>query len=71
MVKALSALKGHPEASFDLAAPLGRLLHPAEPGQWAESLGLVAFALLSGVFVAAVAVARSGAYDEAEVGAER
>ncbi len=66
-VKALSVLRSHPGSGFDLASPLARLAQPADAGQWVASAGLVAFALLVGVFTAAVAVARSGARGGAEL----
>lgn len=66
-VKALAVLRAQPGTAFDLWGPLGRFARPVEAGQWAEAAGLVIFALCVGVFAAAVAVARSGARDGAEL----
>lgn len=63
---ALKTMRGTPEAAFDLAAALERLMHPQTPSEWAGPIGLLAFALVCGLFTAAIAAARRGAAAEAE-----
>ncbi len=58
----LAALRGIKERqTFDFATPLAALLHPAGIGGWLTLTGLAVFALVCGLFTAAVAAARHGA----------
>lgn len=57
---ALKAMRGHPDASFDLAAPLGALFQPAKASDWLTWLGLLAFGAVCGLLTAAVVAARHG-----------
>jgi MFS transporter, PAT family, beta-lactamase induction signal transducer AmpG len=63
---ALKAMRGKPEVPFDLGASLQVLLHPQTPGEWVGPIGLLAFAVVCGLFVAAIAAARRGAIAELE-----
>jgi PAT family beta-lactamase induction signal transducer AmpG len=56
-VKAMRETKG----AFDLWAALSRLAHPASVNDWLELLGVAAFGVVSGLFVAALTAARRGA----------
>ena len=57
-VKTMRETKG---AGFDLGAALWRLTRPASITDWVELGGLVVFAVISGLFVAALTAARRGA----------
>jgi MFS transporter, PAT family, beta-lactamase induction signal transducer AmpG len=57
-VKTMREAKG---AGFDLGAAAWRLVHPASIGDWLELVGVAAFAVISGLFVAALTAARRGA----------
>jgi len=57
-VKTMRETKG---AGFDLGAALWRLARPASISDWLELGGLVVFAVISGLFVAALTAARRGA----------
>lgn len=61
LLQALNALGGNPEAGFDMENPLKALLQPATIADWGSVLGLVAFAAIFGLLVAAVSAARHGA----------
>jgi PAT family beta-lactamase induction signal transducer AmpG len=58
-VKTLRAAKG--SAGFDLAGALWQVVTPATAPDWIQLLGVLAFAVISGLFVAAVSAARHGA----------
>lgn len=57
---ALKAMRGHPGVAFDIATPLGALLHPAKPADWLAPLGIVALGAVCGLMAAAIAAARRG-----------
>jgi MFS transporter, PAT family, beta-lactamase induction signal transducer AmpG len=57
-IKTMRDAKG--TAGFELAASMARLLSPATIADWVEIAGLLAFAAIGGVFVAALAAARRG-----------
>jgi hypothetical protein len=57
-VKSMREAKG---AGFDLGAALWRLAHPATIADWLEVGGVAAFAIIGGLFVAALTAARRGA----------
>ncbi len=64
MVAALAAMKAmrdQPAHVFDFRLALWQILTPASIGDWVQAAGIVAFALIGGLFVAAVAAARRGA----------
>jgi PAT family beta-lactamase induction signal transducer AmpG len=56
-VKTMRETKG----AFDLWGALSRLAHPASIGDWLELVGVAAFGVISGLFVAALTAARRGA----------
>ena len=56
-VKTMRETKG---AGYDLAGAW-RLANPATIGDWLEIVGIVAFAIIGGLFVAALTAARRGA----------
>jgi MFS transporter, PAT family, beta-lactamase induction signal transducer AmpG len=60
---ALFAVKTMRESKgpFDLWAAMGRLASPASIADWLELVGVGAFAVISGLFVAALTAARRGA----------
>jgi len=49
----LDAVRARPDAGFEFSAALWRLVHPADIGGWLEIAGLLAFALVGGMFIAA------------------
>ncbi len=57
-LKALGSLHHAPAGGFNLVAPLTGLLHPGHVGDWIELFAVVVFSILSGLVVAAIAVAR-------------
>jgi PAT family beta-lactamase induction signal transducer AmpG len=57
-LKAMREVKG---AGFDLGAALWQVAHPATLTDWVQVAGILAFALIGGLFAAAVAAARRGA----------
>jgi PAT family beta-lactamase induction signal transducer AmpG len=57
-LKAMQAAKG---AVFDFTAALGPVVHPETLTDWVQVAGILAFALIGGLFVAAVSAARRGA----------
>jgi hypothetical protein len=57
-VKSMRDVKG---TGFDLGAAMGRLAHPATITGWVEIGGVAAFAVIGGLFVAALTAARRGA----------
>jgi PAT family beta-lactamase induction signal transducer AmpG len=63
---ALKAMRGKPDVAFDLLPPLQKLLAPSDQTAWVTAIGVAIFALLCGVFTAAVAAARHGEGTEIE-----
>ena len=65
VLAALKAMRGSPEAGvpvpFDLQAAMWRLASPQSVTDWVEIVGLLAFAVIGGLFVAALLAARRGA----------
>ena len=57
-VKTMRETKG---AGFDLGAAMWRLAHPVTITDWLEVVGIAAFAIIGGLFVAALTAARRGA----------
>jgi MFS transporter, PAT family, beta-lactamase induction signal transducer AmpG len=64
-LRALKAMRGKPEVPFDLVAALQAMAQPQTPSDWAGPIGLLAFALVCGLFTAAIVAARRGAGTEA------
>lgn len=50
-----------PEAGFDLGAAVAQVGRPAGITDWVQLVGVLAFGLIGGLFVAAVSAAKSGA----------
>jgi hypothetical protein len=55
---AMQAMRGTPGASFEFAAALRRL-YPADINGWLQVVGIVAFATVGGMFVAAARAGRT------------
>jgi PAT family beta-lactamase induction signal transducer AmpG len=51
---AMDSMRAAPDQGFDFGAALGRLLRPAAISGWVTILGLLSFAAVGGVFVAAM-----------------
>jgi PAT family beta-lactamase induction signal transducer AmpG len=53
LVDALSVMRGTPQTGFDFGAALWRVSHPAATTDWVQIFGVLACALIGGLFVAA------------------
>jgi PAT family beta-lactamase induction signal transducer AmpG len=53
LVDALGVMRSQPGTGFDLAGALWRVSHPAGTGDWVQIFGVLACALIGGLFVAA------------------
>ena len=62
-LEALKVMRATPERGFDLWTELWRLAQPADIVGWTSTLGVVFFAIIGGLFVAAVTAARHGAIE--------
>jgi len=60
-LSALKAMRDTPGAVFDLGAAATAIASPASIADWVQLVGILAFAAIAGLFVAAVAAARHGA----------
>jgi len=61
LLASLKSMRETPGAGFDLQAAMWRLATPQSITSWVEIGGLLAFALIGGLFVAALMAARRGA----------
>jgi PAT family beta-lactamase induction signal transducer AmpG len=61
LLAALKAMREVEGAGFDLRAALWQVANPATLTDWVQVAGILAFALIGGLFAAAVAAARRGA----------
>lgn len=61
LLAALKTLREAPDTGFDLPSAVWRIAQPASVPDWVQLVGLVIFGAIAGLFVAAVAAARSGA----------
>ena len=61
VLDAMDEVRATPAAGFDLAAALWRLAHPVDPGGWVQIVGILAFAIVGGMFIAATRARRSPA----------
>jgi PAT family beta-lactamase induction signal transducer AmpG len=61
LLSALKTARDVPGAGFDFGAALLQAGQPAGVAEWIQLVGILVFALVGGLFVAAVAAARSGA----------
>ena len=62
LLEALKAMRATPGRGLDLWTELWRLAAPADVVGWTSTLGVVLFAAIAGLFVAAVAAARHGSF---------
>ena len=62
---ALKAMRGKPEASFDLVTPLGTLFRPDDVGSWTTLGGILVVGAACALFASAYAAARNGAGQDA------
>jgi PAT family beta-lactamase induction signal transducer AmpG len=60
LLAALKTMRGTPGAGFDLQAALWQVARPVALTDWVQVAGIFAFALIGGLFVAAVSAARHG-----------
>jgi hypothetical protein len=51
-------MRGTPPVAFDVGAALWRLSHPDDVGGWVQIVGILAFAIVGGMFIAAMHVRR-------------
>ena len=61
LLAAVKVMRETKDAGFDLAGAMWRLAHPAGITDWVEIGGVFAFAVISGLFIAALTAARRGA----------
>jgi PAT family beta-lactamase induction signal transducer AmpG len=61
LLAALKAARGTQGAGFDLSAAVWQITRPVTLTDWVQVAGIVTFALIGGLFVAAVSAARHGA----------
>jgi hypothetical protein len=52
-------MRATPPAPFDFGAALWRIGHPADAGGWLTIVGILAFAIVGGMFIAATRVRRA------------
>jgi PAT family beta-lactamase induction signal transducer AmpG len=50
---AMQKTRATPPVGFDIGAAIWRLFHPADVGGWVQIVGILAFALVGGLFIAA------------------
>ena len=62
LLAALKAMRETPGAGFNLQAALWQAARPVSVTDWLRLFGILAFALIGGLFVAAVSAARRGAW---------
>jgi PAT family beta-lactamase induction signal transducer AmpG len=56
---AMQAVRRTPPETFDFGAALYRVTHPADVGAWLQVAGILAFALVGGLFIAATRAKRA------------
>jgi PAT family beta-lactamase induction signal transducer AmpG len=61
LLDAMQATRANPPAAFDIGAAIWRLSHPADVGGWVQIVGIVAFAIVGGLFIAAARAKRTQA----------
>jgi PAT family beta-lactamase induction signal transducer AmpG len=59
VLDAMQAMRATPPVAFDVGAALWRLSHPADVGGWVTIVGLLAFAIVGGMFIAATRVKKA------------
>jgi PAT family beta-lactamase induction signal transducer AmpG len=58
LLDALKTMRETPAAGFDFGAALSRVFHPGGVTDWIQLVGILAFAAISGLFVAAAMASR-------------
>jgi MFS transporter, PAT family, beta-lactamase induction signal transducer AmpG len=53
MLDAMQATRANPPAAFDIGAAIWRLVNPTNVGGWVQIAGILAFALVGGLFIGA------------------
>jgi MFS transporter, PAT family, beta-lactamase induction signal transducer AmpG len=53
VLDAMQATRANPPAAFDIGAAMWRLSHPTDVGGWLQIVGILAFAVVGGLFIAA------------------
>jgi PAT family beta-lactamase induction signal transducer AmpG len=66
-LNAMQAVRTTPTAGFDLGAAMWQLSHPSDVGGWVQLLGIVSFAIVGGMFIAANRARRARRTEEAAV----
>jgi PAT family beta-lactamase induction signal transducer AmpG len=61
VLDAMQAMRATPPAAFDLSAAMWRLLNPEDVGGWVQVAGILAFAVVGGLFIAATRARQTGA----------
>ncbi len=59
VLDAMDKARTAPGTGFDIAGAMWRLTHPADPGGWVQVVGILAFAIVGGMFIAAMRVRRA------------
>ena len=59
VLDAMDKVRTAPGTGFDIVAAMWRLTHPADPGGWVQIFGILAFAIVGGMFIAATRVRRA------------
>jgi PAT family beta-lactamase induction signal transducer AmpG len=67
LLDALQAMRANPPAAFDMGVALWRLAHPADIGGWLTIVGILAFAIVGGMFIAAMRVRRQASTSSREL----
>ena len=59
IIDAMQAMRRTPPEAFDVGGALYRLSHPADVGGWLQVGGILAFAVVGGLFIAATRAKRT------------
>ncbi|MET0984841.1 MAG: MFS transporter [Steroidobacteraceae bacterium] len=59
MLDAMDKVRTAPGTGFDISGAMWRLTHPANAGDWVQIVGIVTFAIVGGMFIAATRVRRA------------
>ncbi|HVQ13880.1 MAG TPA: MFS transporter, partial [Vicinamibacterales bacterium] len=59
VLDAMDKVRTAPGTGFDIAGAMWRLTHPADVGGWLTIVGILAFAIIGGMFIAAMRVRRA------------
>jgi PAT family beta-lactamase induction signal transducer AmpG len=60
LLDAMQAMRGTPPVAFDIGAAFWRLAHPADVNGWLQIVGILAFAAVGGLFIAATKARQPG-----------